>query len=269
LKVFLVAKGEFFLFRYGDGTEFLLDHSGSKVWCRWNSEFSLDYASTYLYGPILGFLLRLRGVVCLHAGVAVIDDVAVGFVGPSGAGKSTLCAALAERGCPLISDDILALTERDGELYVIPTYPRVRLWPESARALFGSADALRPITTGWEKRHLDLSEDQFESEIRPLGAIYFLSDRCNAVSTDRIIPLNGARRLSSLLANVYAYRVFDEMREREFKVLSQVASRTPLRTVIPFDDLGQIGELCRLIRDDLGTLLPLQVATTGGADLHV
>src|SRR5205809_674139 len=107
VKVFYISRGEFFLVRYDDGTDFLIHRSGSQVWCRWQPERSFEYVTTYLYGPILGFLLRLRGVVCLHASVVGIGDWSVGFVGPKGVGKSTLAAVLGGRGFPVLSDDIL------------------------------------------------------------------------------------------------------------------------------------------------------------------
>jgi len=250
--------------RYGDGTDFLIHHSGSQVWCRWQPEFSFEYAATYLYGPILGFLLRLRGMVCLHASVVAIDHWAVGFVGPAGAGKSTLAAALGGRGLPVLSDDILALTESDGLFQAVPTYPRVRLWPESVSVLFGSPDALPPITAGWDKRHLDLTarDYRFDTQTRPLGALYYFGQRSDDWPGERVTALRGAESLNSMIANTYAYKKFDaEMRASEFGVLSRLAVQVPLRSVVPFADLNRIGEFCQLVLQDFQALpRPLRMA---------
>jgi len=257
LKVFQLSRGEFFLVRYGDGTDFLIHQSGSKVWCRWRPEFSFEYVATYLYGPIAGFLLRLRGVVCLHASVVGVDNWAVAFMGPPRAGKSTLAAALARSGFPVLSDDILPLTEREGVFEATPTYPRLRLWPESVDALFGSPEALPRITAGWDKRHLDLTAEayQFENDYRPLGAIYVLGERSDDCACGRIGAMGGAMGLNSLIANTYAYRMFDkEMRAHELGLLARVARQVPLRSVVPFADLTQIERLCELIHSDFRAL---------------
>ncbi|NIO13431.1 MAG: serine/threonine protein kinase, partial [Gammaproteobacteria bacterium] len=91
---------------------------------------------------MLGFVLRLRGVLSLHASVIDINGEAVGFMGAAGAGKSTLAAAFAKKGFAVMSDDILALKPGDSAPFAQPGYPRLRLWPDSAVVLFGSASAL-------------------------------------------------------------------------------------------------------------------------------
>jgi hypothetical protein len=267
LRIYRISEGAFFLIRYGDGTDFLIHESGSQVWCRWRPEFSFDYAAAYLYGPILGFLLRLRGVVCLHASVVGIDGWAVGFVGPQGAGKSTLAAALGGRGLPVLADDILALTESGGLFNAAPTYPRLRLWPASVDALFGSPDALPRMFADWDKRHLDLTAKnyRFETDHRSLGAIYFLGERSDDYPGQRIEALQGIRGLSSLIANTYSYKMFDtEMRAYEFGLLSRLACQVPLRSVVPFADLAHIDRLCDLILGDVqGLPRPIAMSDPG------
>jgi hypothetical protein len=264
LRVFRLSTGEYFLVRYGDGTDFLINRSGSQVWCRWAPGYSFDYAATYLFGSIPGFLLRLRGIVCLHASVVAMDNWAVAFMGPARAGKSTLATALAEQGFSILSDDILALKESGSGFEALPSYPRVRLWSDSVDALFGSPDALPLITEGWDKRHLDLTAgSRFENRPHPLGAIYVLGERSRNLPGPRIEVLEGAVGLSSLVANTYAYKMFDtEMRRYEFQLLARLANRVPLRSVTPFADLNRIGQLCDLVRGDFA-VLPMPADTPG------
>jgi hypothetical protein len=262
LKVFLLSQGELFLVRYIDGTDFLIHHSGSQVWCRWDQTFSFDYVRAYLYGPIVGFLLRLRGLVCLHASVIGVKGWALAFVGPAGAGKSTLAAAMSREGFPVLSDDILTLTDLDGAYRAVPAYPRVRLWPESVSALWGSPEALPRISEGWDKRHLALPADRFERRHQPLGAIYLLGKRSDDCHGTRIEVLQGTRALRSLIANTYAYRIFDrEMRTYEFRLLSRLASQVPLKSVTPFSNISRVGDLCSLILSDFHNLRDLYGAT--------
>ena len=203
----------------------------------------------------MGFLLRLRGRVCLHASVVSMRDGAVAFMGPTEAGKSTLAAAMSEKGYPIISDDILTLTELDGVLSAVPAYPRVRLWPELVAALWGSTEALPRISEGWEKRYLMLPVGRFETRHQPLGAIYLLTGRSEDCDGPRIEPLQGAGALRSLIANTYAFKVFDkEMRTYEFDLLSRLARQVPLRSVTPFSDVSRIRHLCELVISDFANL---------------
>ena len=134
-----LASGAYFRFWYGDDRiEFLIDRSGSQVWVNWPESCPLEDAATYLLGPIFGFVLRLRGVVSLHASAVAVADRAVVLVGPCGAGKSTTAAALARLGFPVLSDNIVALEERGGSLIVHPGNARLSLWPDSVRTLFGA-----------------------------------------------------------------------------------------------------------------------------------
>jgi len=58
--------------------------------------------------PVLGLLLRCKGVTCLHASAVSFGEHSVAFVGPAGAGKSTTAATFARQGYGVISDDIAA-----------------------------------------------------------------------------------------------------------------------------------------------------------------
>src|ERR1700687_479146 len=162
---------------YGDGTKFVIDRAGSRVWATWGSESTFEDTLTYLLGPVLGFVLRLRGVTCLHASAIAIDGVAIALMGPGGAGKSTAAAQFASMGYPVLSDDITTL-EAAGTLFLVqPSPARLRLWPASVAHLYGSPDALPRLTPSWEKRYLDLrtGHQRFQSTPLPLAAIYVLS----------------------------------------------------------------------------------------------
>src|SRR5690348_16585408 len=102
----------------------------------------------------MGFVLRLRGALCLHASSVAVGDSAVALVGLPGAGKSTTAAAFACAGFSVLSDDVVALADEGPQFYVHPGYPRVNLWPDSVQELFGSEDALPRITPTWDKRYL-------------------------------------------------------------------------------------------------------------------
>jgi hypothetical protein len=234
LQIWDVDNGEFLRMHYSDGVEFWLDRNLATLWAHWPTGSSLQDALSYLVGPILGLLLRLRGIVCLHASAVNINNRAVVFVGSEGAGKSTTAAAFARRGCAVLSDDIVALVERGHEFRAVPAYPRVNLWPDSVALLYGSADALPAISLDWDKRSLNLgkAEDaKFEERPLPLGAIYVLGESPSG-SEEGIEVISPKTALMMLVGNTYATNFLDaKQRAKEFEVLSRLVDTVPVRKI--------------------------------------
>ena len=119
LRISRVEQGAFVRLAYEDGTQFWLDGKRENIWATWPPASSIENAASYLLGPVLGLLLRLRGVTCLHASAVAFGDRSVAFVGSAGAGKSTTAAAFAKQGFGVLSDDIVALAESGGAFQVM------------------------------------------------------------------------------------------------------------------------------------------------------
>jgi len=252
LRISTVAQGEFIWLAYEDGTEFWLDGKRQNVWATWPDTSSLENTVSYLLGPVLGLVLRLRGVTCLHASAVAFEDRSVAFVGAPGAGKSTTAAAFAREGCGILSDDIVALTENEGAFQVMPGYPYLCLWPESVKMLFDSTKELPRIIPDGEKRRLDLGNQgtQFERQPLNLGAIYVLGERRADPAPYAEIPRAKAALLS-LVVDTYANKILDrDLRAREFEVLSKLVETVPIRRVYPHIDASRLGDLCRVVRED-------------------
>lgn len=253
LRMGLFPGREYFGFFYADGNRFAIDRHGREVWADWPGNHTLEDACTYLFGPVIGFVLRLRGTVCLHASAVAFEDRAIALVGSPGAGKSTTAAAFACSGFPVLSDDIVALSHEDGQWLVQPGYPRVNLWPDSARTLFGSGDALPRITPTWDKRYLPLGEKghHFASNPLPLGAIYILDSRDPTLTVPVVEAVSSKDALITLVANTYVNYLLDQnMRRAEFDVLSRVVSAIPVRRVRLPDDPSAIFALSEAIAAD-------------------
>lgn len=244
--------GEFW-FVYEDGIQFLVDELGSHIWTAWPGTLTLEDAATYLLGPILGFILRLRGVLCLHASGVVVDNHGVALLGTAGAGKSTLAAAFAMSGYSVISDDIVPLTPYGGELWMQPGYPKLRLWPHSVQALFGSPDILPRITPTWDKRHFDLNCSPFGFRHLPirLAAIYVLDERTSDPDAPLTRPMKPGDAFMALVANTYGnYFLDSRLRAQEFSELQQVVQQVPIRRVSAHDDVALLDQLrMEIIRD--------------------
>ena len=250
LRVFRALDSSYYRFCYSDRTEFLIDHKGTKIWARWPDPLTIEDTTTYLLGPIMGFVLLLRGLVSLHASAIAIGGNAIALVGPAGAGKSTAAAAFAERGYNILAEDVVTLDDRADHFLVRPAYPCIRLWPASVEALYGSPTHLPRLTPNWDKCYLDLA-DRFQQQPLPLKAIYQLHPRSDDPRAPFVEPLDRAEGLMSLVANTYGAKMIDKrMRAREFELLTRVLNNVPLRRITPHTDPSRISELCDRILND-------------------
>jgi hypothetical protein len=257
LRIWKLANGRLLHLTYDDGVQFWLDHQGRRIWAAWPETLSLEEMATYLIGPVLGFVLRLRGTTCLHASAVALETQAVAFVGPAGAGKSTTAATMGREGCAVLSDDIVSVTERGAKLYVMPSFPFISLWPESVNMLYGSPDSLPRFIPDWEKRRLSLEngEVQFQRQPLSLGAIYLFGDRTDA-EKPYIGDIPARIALLGLVANTYATNLLDrETRAREFEVLGRLVASVPVRRLYLPREAGRPDELCKLISQDCRSIL--------------
>lgn len=249
--------GACFRLRYSDSSEFFIDRLGTQLWATWPDTLSLEDTATYLLGPVLGFVLLLRGITCLHASAIAIEDRAIGLLGPAGAGKSTTAAAFAKLGYPVLSDDLVPLRDEGNIFTVLPGYPWLRLWPTSVEMLYGSPDVLPLLTPNWDKRYLDTTASgyQFCSRPLPLAAIYILGERCDHRAAPFIESVTARAGLISMVANTYANRLLDKkMRAQEFCFLSKLVTCVPIRRVTPHADPAYLARLCDTILDDFRLL---------------
>jgi len=246
--------GRYHHFCYADQTEFLVDSAGTEIWSCWQEPLTIEDAATYLLGPVFGFVLLLRGIVCLHASAVVVDREAIALIGPAGSGKSTTAAAFSSRGFDILADDVVTLDDHSDRFMVRPSYPCIRLWPASVKALYGNESHLPKLTPNWEKRYLDLT-DQFERNALPLSAIYVLRERSDAAGAPFVTPLDRTNALLSLIGNTYTNYLMDKnMQARQFELLRRVLAHVPVRTVTPHADARRLHELCDCILGDFASL---------------
>lgn len=252
-----LLNGAYLQLTYYDRTKFIINQAGTEIWATWPDTLTLEDTATYLLGPILGFVLRRRGVVCLHASAVAIGDRSIAIVGAAGAGKSTTAAAFAKAGFPILTDDVLPLLDRKQKFFVQSAYPRVRLWPSSVKALYGKADALPCLTPNWDKRYLDLTQDgyEFQQQALPLSAVYILGDRITSSTAPFVETVPSHTGLITLISHTYANNLLEKkMRAVEFDLLSRVVAKVPLRKVTPHADSQKISQLCDVILKDFQLL---------------
>lgn len=193
-----------------------------EIWCTWTS--TPEDAATYLLGPVLAYALRHRGTLALHASAVVLDGGAVLIAGAPGAGKSTTAATYARAGATVITDDVAAIEWRDGRPFVMAGYPRLRLWGDVAKAMWGREEALPLLTPTWNKRFLDLTshEYQFATEAQPVAAVYVLTGRAPEGSLRQV---QGHEAAITLLRHASVTDLLEEaLREDELAQVARLAS---------------------------------------------
>jgi hypothetical protein len=244
-------------FLYSDGIAFALDRDGGNIWGTWPPPMSLEDLMVYLLGPVFAFVLRLRGFTVLHASAALIRGNAVAFVGPGSAGKSTIVGALARGGYPILSDDAAVLEEASEEFCIRPTYPHVRLWPDSVSLLFGAKDALPklvPSSEWWTKCFLDLDQHgfRFQTELAPLRCIFLLEPCSLEVQVARVDEIRPVDAFARLAANTCVnYGLTTKMRAEEFHALGQLVQRVAIKSLTLGNSLDWIGDLGPFLEQDL------------------
>ncbi len=257
LRVFKINSGNHFCFSYSDGTRFVLDVAGENVWAIWSQSLTLEDTATYLLGPIMGFVLQLRGSISLHASAIVMGDKAVALVGPAGSGKSTTAAAFADRGYRVLAEDVVTLDDRGDSFLVLPAYPCIRLWPASVTALYGPNARLPKLTPNWDKCYLDLNPERYQFGDSPvsLGGIYLLGERKDDPTAPFVSPVPRSAALISLIAHTYTSYLMDKkMRARGFDLISRVLAEVPVRQVTPHTDSSHLEKLCTTIVRDFESL---------------
>ncbi len=241
--------------RYSDGVTFVLERDGTKVWISWPPHLSLLDTTSYLLGPVIGILLRLRGITALHASAVEIDGRAIVFAGHAGAGKSTTVGAFAVRGFPIIADDTVTVSRRHDGWVTAPGYPRLRLWPDAANALDdpGRRTLLAPGRNGSTHRyHMDLTAPgrRFTGETLPIGAIYLLEP--GSGHSFHASPVNAADAVFALAASVYGQQLSDRTQQaREFAELSELAGHVTVRRLRRPEHLASLSSCPTFVIDDL------------------
>lgn len=239
-----------FCFFYDSGARFAVRHDGREIWAEGPEGYSVEDLATYLVGPVMGFVLRLWGILPLHASAIAVDGRAIALVGSQGAGKSTTAAAFAKMGFAILSEDVVAVIEEGKRQMVQPGYPRVNLWPESAETIFGCVHGLPQVTPTWGKHFLALnvSQHQFQEKPLELAAAFILRDRIPGALKPKIERIAPSSALTLLVANTCANYLLDAaMRRTEFLQLGQMLRKTPVFQVCPPDDPSRVLELCEAI----------------------
>ncbi len=218
--------GKEFLLKIHDVGKCLI-RNGSEILYQKNSEVAEKNFRLYLLGSTLGVLFFQRSYFPLHASVAVIDGQAVAFTGDSGAGKSTIAAWLHTRGYPLLCDDVCVIKfDPQGNPMAYPTFPRLKLWDDTLKALKIDDHNLQQDYSRTNKFHLPIDEG-FTTSPMPLKNINILqfSKKQQLPSIERIKPVHAVHLLRN---NTYRCEFVSAMHltQEHYKFCTRLAQTT-------------------------------------------
>jgi hypothetical protein len=249
--------------RLGDGSDYLrwsglfesvLSSDGRRIAARPLAGAIQDIFQTHILGQILSFALLKLGMDPLHSTSVVIDGGAVAFVGDSGFGKSTLGAAFCRLGHPVVTDDLLTTKEESHGIYAYPGRARLKLSPETAKALLPERVNGVPVDPYTAKFSIPLEPQLTARGALPLRAIYVIR-RGTAGSQLKKVTIRTLRHRQALLgvvANSCITIVTDPDRlARQFQLAARLVAHIPVKSLSYPRTLSGLPAVVDAIRADL------------------
>ncbi len=248
-----LSSGDTYL-RWKDLFEFVISADGLRIISRKSEGAAFESFQTYLLNQVLSFALIKRGIESLHATAMVVRGKAVAWVGHSGQGKSTLAAAFLGQGIPLLTDDLLVLREEQSGWWAVPGLPRVKLYPDIAKAYLGEkvrGTRMNPLN---QKRIIPLRKNQFVRAAAPLQVVYILDSSYPPSHGDpvQIEPISENDAFLAMIQHVFNTRVVEPERlKRHFEMSTRLVRSVPVRTIRYPRDLALLPKIRDAILADL------------------
>lgn len=199
----------------------------------------------FLLGSVLGALLQQRGDLVLHGAAVVVNNHGIILSGVSGVGKSTLAAALSQKGYLILTDDVSVIRcSTAGSSCIIPGYPRLKLWADSAEKIGNDTNSLQQVRGELGKFDVPLTEEFCQTPV-PLRCLYQLN--ISDSTSVQIVRDNGVQKLETLMKNTYRYRFLDGKSGKALHLKQCVA-------------VAKTIDICQIMRPRKGFLLDELVA---------
>ena len=210
-----------YLLRFPDLGDFLVSADGTSVRCYPHAATPIETIRHLFLDQVFPLVLSRQGRLVIHASAVLTPSGAVAFIGSTGQGKSTLALSFATQGFPFLADDCLVLDEDHGQLIAVPSYPGLRLWPETVSEIFERAPALAEVAHYTSKKRLSPSgELPFSRQPARLKGVYFLAgsfdgDANPSAAPVEIQPLAAKEALLGLVRYAYLMDITDRETLRE------------------------------------------------------
>ncbi len=204
----------------------------------------------FLLGSVFCALLQQRGYLALHGSAIEMCGRGLLFTGRRGVGKSTLAAAFHDRGYRVLTDDVCAVRlGEDDRPYIVPGFPGLKLWRDSAEKLGRSVEGFAKVGRDIEKYRVG-AEECYSGEIAVLSDVYILGS--HDAATVEITRQEGVAKLDALIKNTYRYRYVkgQGMRATHFRQCAAVAGKVEVFRVLRPVDGFRLAELVAAIEEN-------------------
>jgi len=250
--------------RVGDGAtylrwtnvfDFVVQRDGRSVLCCPLTDHPTEAFHTHL-GPSLSFALINLGVEPLHSTTVIVNGSAVALIGDCGFGKSSLGASFVKAGYSLLTDDLLVLECKDEGFVAYPGAPRVKLYPEIARTIFGSRVRGLRLAPFTPKLIIPLDGARSHTMPAPLKAVYVMRPP-QARTTSRKVSIRSLSARSAcleLVRNTFNMAVTDSRRlERQLEQASRLSLTVPMKSLSYPREISMLACARQAILEDLST----------------
>ena len=206
-----------------------------------------SFLRLYVEGMMMAIILYQRGSYVLHSSLVKIGNIGAAFVGSVGAGKSSTAMALHTRGHMVVTDDNAGIAGSLAHPRVIPSFPRIKLYPAIAKSLGLLENSLEDLHSSQIKKTRSVAEN-FPVDAVPLDRIYCLTKN----GPDVITQLSMAEAVIELIKVSVPGRWGLSGDIRHFQDTAQLARTVPVYRIRTFDSLESLPLLADRIEDHCG-----------------
>ena len=181
-----------------------------------------------LLDHIIPKILGQQGRLVLHASAIVLPNgKAIAFLGNSGWGKSTIASSFHESGSQLITDDCLLIDQTKDRITGIPNYYGLRLFHDSADAIFSADKDFSRMAHYSKKKRLIMHKQEIEQNISKItiDAFFILNnpDKLSSTSLIEINPVRGILEFMGLVERMFVLDITDKKNNiKQFQIMSNI-----------------------------------------------
>ena len=181
----------------------------------------------YIFSIVLGALLHLNNILCLHASSIQVGDNAILVGGYSGAGKSTLALGLHRKGYQVLNDDISSVGfDKDGSAFVYSGVLHLKLWNRTLERYGYDTEDFSKLREELEKYSYPLPRDRAAYHT-PVKAIFLLGESQEPTTVKEI---DGLEKFAAIRRNTYRYKLLQHLKktDRHFLSAGNLIGKVPI-----------------------------------------
>ena len=233
-----------YLLRFPHQCDFTISADARRIDARPHRRLAPATLEHLLADQVVPRCLAHRGELLVHAaGIAFGRDIAL-FVGESGRGKSTLAGLFLRAGRTVLTDDCLMLRPTAEAVRAVPSYPSLRLSPDSVAALFPGDSASETAQSHSEKQRFPVPDASRQTVAGRVAALYFIGEANAAAADVTVEPLAAASSCIRLMEQSFQLDVMDrDAVKRLLARAGEVVMRVPSFTLDFPRDFRRVADL--------------------------